>query len=312
MKKNERNHALIINCKCHFSHMIMSQYNMAISTHFHRKYCKNMSYPIIIKGRFKEKGSKFIIKRTDLKLYVFYEITELIITDYYAFIKYHIYKTIPETYEYHYIVDLRYINEDQFDFFSYFIFDQNIYLSEKDMHEEIKFRKNLYKNIEKSLRDFEILKIVNVYTNIASNIELIFDVLKNMKMIHKYSRLLGDSINYNGNILKKNSIIYLKDISGKFIDESIAKVHKFILNESKECIFELLFKNENSLSEFSKNKIKIIIYEYSGSCTIHILYFFCKIQKNKEKFQKNKNNELIKFKKIIENYNKRNNNQFSK
>lgn len=309
MKKNETHQTLIIHCRCNFSHMMMGTYNMVLSCHFKREYCP-LSYPIIIKGNLKEKGSKFIIKRYDLNLYLFYEITELIITDYFAYFKYHIYKTIPETSEYDYILEVRYINEDQCDFFLCFAYDNKFYLSEKEMLEEIQFRKRLYKNIERSLRNFEILKISTIYTTIDCSIELIFDVLKNMKMINKYAKLLSNEINYEGKTIKKDTIIHLIDLIGNVKYESIAKVNKCVIKKTKlakRVIIELLFNNDkNSLSYFSKTKIIIVIYEYDGFCTIYILYFFYNIQKKKEiflNFTKLKNNELFKFKRIIENYN---------
>jgi len=151
----------------------------------------------------KEKGSKFIIKRSDLNLCTFYEITDLIVTDYYALFKFHIYKTIPETFDYDYILEIRYINENQCEFFVCFVFEGKYFLSEKEFHKEIKFRKALYKNIGRSLRKFEILKIATIYTTIKCNIEILFDILKNLKVIHKYAHLLGDNINYDGRILKK-------------------------------------------------------------------------------------------------------------
>jgi len=82
MKSNEIYQSLIIHCKCNFLHMIFGTYHMALSCHFQREYCKNLSYPIILEGNMKEKGSKFIIKRSDLNLCTFYEITDLIVTDY--------------------------------------------------------------------------------------------------------------------------------------------------------------------------------------------------------------------------------------
>ena len=295
--------------------MIMGTYNMVLSCHFQREYCKNLTYPIIIKGNIKEKGSKFIIKRPDLNMYIFFEIIDIIMTDYYASFKYHVYKTIPETYEYDYILSIRYINEDQCDIFICFIFDQKIYLTEKDIYEEIKFRKNLYNNIERSLRKFEILKIATAYTTINSNIELIINILKNMKVINKYTHLLSDEIDYDGKILKKNSLINLIDKKNKKKTKATAKINKCSLNKSeilKEFIMELVFeKDKNIITYDSKSKIMIIIYEYNGCCSMYLLYFFANIQKNKENFinfSKSKNIELTKFKNIIEQYNEKNKN----
>ena len=311
MNKNAAVQALIIHCRCNFFHMVIGTYNMVLSCHFHREYCKNLSYPIIIKGNLREIGSKFIIKRPDLNFYIFYEITDVIITDYYAYFKFHVYKTIPETYEYDHILEVRYINEDQCDFFISFVYDHKIYLSEKEMFEEMKFRKNLYKNIERSLRNLEILKISTVFTTIKCNIELIVDILKNLKVIHKFSHFLADEINYDGQRIKKNVLINLFERVDNKIYKSVVKVHKCIMNKSeisKEYIIELFFEKNNSELYFSKNRIMIIIYEYMGCCSIYLLYFFNKLQINKEKiirFTNDKNRELIKFKNIVENYNKK-------
>jgi len=310
MKKNEISQALMVHCRCNFSNMIVGVYDMVLSCRFQREYDKNISYPIIINGKLKEKGSKFIIKRADLNLYIFYEVTDIIITDYYALFKYHVYKTIPETCEYDYFLEVNYINEDQCDFYFCFIFDKKLYFSEKEMQDEIKFRKNIFKNIEISLRKFEILKIANVYTTINCKIELIFDVLKNMKMINKYCHILANEVKYKGEILKVNNLIHLIEYIGKIKHESIAKVKKFNItkdNTTKECNIELTFQNDkNSLSYFSKTKIVIIIYEYNDFCSIYLFYFFYNTQKNKENYSnfiKSKQRELTKFKNIIENYN---------
>ena len=90
MKSNEISQSLIFHGQCNYLHMLFGTYNLALSCHFQREYCKNLSYPIILEGNMKEKGSKFIIKRPDLNLYVFLEIIDIIVTDYYALFKYHI------------------------------------------------------------------------------------------------------------------------------------------------------------------------------------------------------------------------------
>ena len=83
------------------------------------------------------------------------------------------------------------------------------------------------------------------------------------------------------------------------------------MNTIKECVIELLFqkekekdKNNKLLDPFSETKIIIRIYDYNGQCTMHILYFFFHAHDYMiiEKFTKKKNQELIKFKNMIENY----------
>jgi len=316
MKNNESFQTYIINNKFSLWSRETYSYNMAISCQIMRQYSKNISYPIIIKGNLQKKGSKFIIKREDLNLYLFYEIIEIIKTDYFIYIKYHIYKTIPESNEYDFFLAINYLNEDECISFIHFVFDHKIYLSEKEIHEEIKFRKNLYKQLERPLKNYECSKISTVFTTINCKIELIWDIIKNMKVIHKYSHLLCNKIDYKGDILKKDIIINLINIHGKSKIESTALVTKLKMTKSKiikECIIELLFQEDKNTLLSRINKIVINIYEYGEKCTIYILHFFYNIQIDYKKFylfKKKKEKELSKLKKIIENFNKNNNINF--
>ena len=309
MKKNEKSQALLMNCRCNYSHMIYGTYNLVLSCHFQKEYKLHLTYPIIIEDNLKKVGHKFILKRSDLGLDIFYELTELIITDYYGYFRYHVYKTIPESFEYDHIIEVRYVNEDECIIFTSFVYKNNIFFSEKEIQEEIYFRRNLYNNIVSSLRKFEILKISTASAVIKSKIELIWDIIRNIKLIHKYAHLLGDKINYKGEILKKDLIIQIIDFKGKSIYKFNAKVDKCLMrntNTTKNCVIEILFQKDKDITlSFSLKKINIYIYEYNGISTIHVLYFFNNIQKNSELFSnynKKKNEELTKFKYIIENY----------
>ena len=312
MKKNETSQSLLMHCRCNFSHMIYGTYNLVLSCLFQKENNLRTTFPIMIKGDFKEKGSKFIIKRPDLSLDIFYELKELIMTDYYAKFIYHIYKTIPESFEYDHIIEVRYINEDECIFFTSFVYENHIFLSEKEIQEEIYFRRNLYRNIVISLRKFEILKICIANIVIESEIELIWNVIRNMKMIHKYSHLLGDKVNYDGKIIKKDSeiqIINIKNKSKYILNAKIDRCFTRNTNTTKSCIIEFSFQdNDDDKSSSSLKKININIYEYKGKCSMYILFFFNNIQKNIERFlnySKIKNRELSKFKYIIENYNRK-------
>ena len=75
---------------------------------------------------------------------------ELIITDYYGLFKYHAYKTIPESFEYYHLIEVRYINEDECIFFTSFIYNNNIFLSEKEVQEKVLSRKRFY-SMEKKI-----------------------------------------------------------------------------------------------------------------------------------------------------------------
>ena len=314
MKKNETSQTLILNCKCSYSYFVEGCYNLILACHFYRDYkpYKNLSYPFIIEGDLKRKGTKFMIKRPDLGVIMFYEIVESTITDYYSRFKYHIYKTIPDTFEYTHQIDVYYLNEDECLILSSLIYNNKIYFSEKDIKDVILFKRNLYKTVELCIRNYMVLKISTVYTVINTNIELIWNIIRNMKIIHKYAHLLSHNINYKGKILKKDQIIQLINKKGKKEYNCIAKVNKCKMIKSdltKECIIEFLFQRENEKNKenivpFIETKIIIRIYEFKGKCSIYILYFFFNALDKIyiENFTEMKYKELRKFKRIVEYY----------
>ena len=316
MKRNEAAQSLVLHYGCSYNHFIRGNYNAALSCHLYREYkdYKNLSYPFILKGDLKQKGTQFMLRRPDLGVLMFYETVEVLITDYFSRFKYQIYKTIPETFKYAHIVEVRYINEDQCDIRSSLVYDNKIFLSEKEFQDVIRFKLNVFKSIELSLRKFIIPKLSLVYTVINSKIELIWNILKNLKMIHKYCLLLDDQINYNGNVLKKDDIIELTKIRGYNKIKSIAKVNKIKMNRmnlTKDCIIELLFqKVEKYKYPFANTKIIFRIYEFEGKCSMYIIYFFLNNQTSPDldNFTRKKNKELRIFKDIVENYNENNKN----
>ena len=311
MKRNETSQGLIMHCKCKFSHMVWVTYNPVLSCHFQKINKLRITYPIMIKGELNKIGDKFILRRPDLGLDLFYELSEKILTDYYALFKYHIYKTIPESFEYYHLIELRYINEDEFFLYTSFIYNNNIYLSEKEIKEVVNLSKNLYSNILTSLRDLVALQIVATFTLINSDIELIYDVIINMKLVHKYSHLIGDEIDYNGDIINKDYNIKITDFHHKSIIKSTASVERCLIRKLKtikSCIIEICFKDdEKKLLPFSLKKILMNIYEYDNKSSMYVLYIFNTIQERKDlkTFSERKKRELEVFKNIIENFKKK-------
>ena len=313
MKSNEKSQSLLLNYKCKYNHFVMAYNNAAYSVHFFRDFnlYKHLSYPIILNGDLKRKGTKFILRRPDLGILMFYEILESTVTDYYSRFKFLIYKTNPETFNYIHLVEVRYINEDQFDIRSSLIYDNKIFLSEKELQKTLRLKYMIYKQIEISLSNYYMKKLVIVYTVFNNKIELIWDILINMKLLHKYSFILADKINYKGNVLKKNDIIEL--IENNKNDGPIkcnAKVKKCKIssmdnNLTKEGIIELLFENlEINNLPIKKTKIYLRIYECEGKCTMYILYYFLNNQSFKflGNLTRMKIKELEKLKNIIEKY----------
>ena len=317
MKNNEAANTILLNCRCNYTHFVIANYNIILTCHLYREFkaYKNLSYPFIIEGNLKEKGNKFMIRRPDIGINIFYELLESTITDYYSRFIYKIYKTIPESFQYIHQIEVRYINEDECTLLSSLIYDNKIFLSEREIQEVVQFQKHLYKTISISMRKFTVLKLATAYTVINSNIELIWNIIRNMKMIHKYVHLFGDKINYKGEIIKKNMIIELINTKGKTNYVSIAKINKCKMTKNpstKECIIEFLLQKENEKKNkepFSETKIIFRIYELNGRCSLYILYFFANIQDYVvvEHFTKIKNKELIKFKNMVENYKENNN-----
>lgn len=316
MKKNEAAQSLLLHYQCNYNHFIRGNYDAALSCHLYREFkdYRKLSYPFIIKGDLKKKGTQFMLRRPDLGVLMFYEVMEALITDYYSRFKYNIYKTIPETFKYVHIVEIRYINEDQCDIRSSLVYDNKIFLSETEFQNAIRLQLNVFKSIELCLRKFTIPKLSLVSTVINCKIELIWNILKNLKMIHKYCILLDDKINYKGNVLQKDDIVELINIRGKNKIKSIAKVNKLKLSKmdlTKEGIIELLFqKVEQHKYQFAKTKIIFRIYEFEGKCSMYILFFFLNNQSSPdlENYTRKKNKELRIFKEIVENYNENNKN----
>lgn len=315
MKRDETAQTVSLNCRCNYTHFVIGFCNSILSCHFYRGHqiYKNLSYPFIIEGELKKKGLKFVLRRPDLNILLFYELKDIIVTDYYSIFRYNIYKTIPKSMEYIHQIEVRYINEDECHVISSFIYDNKIFFSEKEFQKVIRSLKETYRCIENSLREFTVLKISPSYTVINSDIELIWDIIRNMKMVHKYIHLLSDKIIYDGKIIKKDSIIQLINERGKKNFKSIAKINKCKITKNeltKESIIEILFQNNNESKDtnlFPEKKIIIRIYEFEHKCTLYILYFFYNTYDYSvlESFTKAKNKELKKLKYIIENYKKK-------
>ena len=300
--------------KCKYLHLVLACQNIVLSNHFYR-YLENIKYinfPHILNGNIKDVGTKFLISRPDLNMNIFHEIIEEVITDYYARFRYNIYKTIPESFQYIHQIEIRYLNEDECELRSSFIYDNLNFIPEKEIIAVIHFKKSIFNCIEYFLGAYSVQKISTTFSIINAKIELIRDIIRNMKMIHKYIHLLSEKISYTGELLKKNIIIELINTKKNKKIKWKAKVENCNMvatDLTKEYIIELLFQNDgNNKSPFTE--IKIIINEFKGKCTMYILYYFLKIQSyiDLQNFTNIKNRKLNKLKNIIENFNKSKNN----
>ena len=309
MKKNETIQSLYYLSKTIYNESILGGYPINFCYLFRNfKVYKDLSYPILLKGDLDRLKSKFIIRRPDLGVYMFYEFIESIITDYYAKFKFHIYKTIPKTFEFIHQLEYYYTNEDECLIYSTLIYHNEIIFTKNDLKKFYKFQTNVSKSIESCMMKSKLLKLSVAYTTININIELIWKIIRNMKMIHKYIDLLSDQVEYDGEILKKNKIIKLIKGKGKSHKVAIIKECKMAKYDSiKECVIELLFQKEkekNNKEPFLETKIVIRIYEYDGKNTMYLFHFFVNRYEYSEiqKFTKIRNKKLAKFKDIIEHF----------
>lgn len=312
MKKNETVQSLYYLSKTIYKESILGGFPINFCSLFRNfKIYKDLSYPILLKGDLDRVKSKFIIRRPDLGVYMFYEFIESTITDYYAKFKFNIYKTIPKTFEFIHQLEYYYVNEDECLIYSTLIYNNEIFFTQKDLKNFYNFQTNVYKSIEGCMMKSKLLKLSVAYTTININIELIWKIIRNMKMLHKYIDLLSDKVEYDGEILKKNKIIKL--IKGNSHKVAIVKECKMAKYDSiKECVIELLFQKEkgkNYIGPFSETKIVIRIYEYNGKNTMYLFHFFVNRYEYTEiqKFTKIRNKKLSKFKDIIEHFIENNN-----
>ena len=208
---------------------------------------------------------------------------------------------------------MRYENENEFTLFIVHSV-QDKYLTQDDILLSLKNRKEIYINIENSLRQFELLRMASVHQLINCKIELIWDIIRNMKILNKYNHLLAEQIEYSGKLLKKDKIIKLIDKNNKTSYELIGKVKNCTIKKSKiEKEFNIQIiasKDKNSFAFHFLKKIIIQVYEYEEKCSMHLLFFF-RDNNIIMKSLKNLINYVIKFKNIVENYskNKLNNNE---
>lgn len=304
MEINESAQALFTRCECDFVSMIEGTFYLVYFCYLLKeKTHKPFSYPQIIKGNLNEIGSKFIIKRYELNLKIFYEITDLVYTDYFALIRFHVYKTIPETFVHDLIVCICNSSEKECIIHTRFSYDRQIRIPDKEIQKEFKKRNTIFKMLSSLISQRELYKLVPIYVLINCNINLMWNILLNMKMVHKYVSLLADKIEYNNEIIEKDDIINLFFKKGNEFNHTYGKVSKCQISK-KEAIIEILFVKKKINSSPTQTKITIRVYECEKKCTLYVFYFFNQALDDKTivGINKKKEQELIKFKNMVEHF----------
>lgn len=306
MDSNKSSHAIFAKCKAEYSSMVISLFQSVYLCHFGLKNVnkdKQLNYPFLISGNFNFIGDKFIIQENDMNIKMFVEIKELLVTDYFSRINFHVYKTIPKTFEYEIIFDV-YCNSfnGECTLFSSFIYDKHIFISDEIKKKVLYERNNMIKSLEQSVSNNELSKLIIISELINCNIDLLWAFFLNMKIVHKYTKLIANKIEYEGNVIKKNKLMKLWKRGKKYNEAIVSKCCLILKDGEIEILINSTF-NVNDI--FNENRIFFKIYEYDNKCTIHLFFFFNNKYNDYQKhfYEIRKHKELRLIKKMVEHYN---------
>ena len=298
MKKNEASQALFLQVKQDYNTHSKFFYDpiwYCLSQQKRKKH--EISLPFIISGKMGSIGCKYMTSEhiNNCKVKIFYELIELIRTDYFIHVKVHVYKTIPETFDYDYVIDLFYCGANKTNIFSTFIYDNDIHITDSEIHYELLRRKNAFINNEHFIKNMDHLKFSKNIININVSLNILWDILLNMKTVNKYSKFFRNEIKYENNLINKG--LELELINKNLICKG--KVIECYKRKGRAVIEISVEAKNNSLSA-----IKIFVNEFDRQCNILLFYYFEKEQNyNKIQINEKKNeNELIKFKNIVEHF----------
>ena len=266
-----------------------------------------ISYPFIIDGRIGTVGFKFLLKLLDSNISIFYEIVEVISTDYFTRLKVHAYKTIPKTFDFFLVVDVLSSEANKSIIYSSFIYNDCILISDFVTHQEMLKREILFKNIETYMGNNEHMKFFYTGLNINVYLDLLWKILLNMKIIQKYAKIICKKIKYDSSILQKGEEVELIYTNNSF-NGIVLKCMKTEDNGIIKIIINGTNIIKKNVENFPLNSIKITLNEYENRTTILIFFLFSKIQSLNKLiyFRQYYQKELEKFKEISEHYNSNN------
>lgn len=295
--------SIITKCKAEYTSMVISLFKSEYSNHFRNKNLpkeNQINYPLLLSQNFNLIGDKFIIKEENKIIFV--EIKDLIITDYFSRINFNIYKTIPKSLNYELIFDIYYNSiDDTCTLFSSYIYEKNNDMILDDIKKKkINENKNMIFNIEKSINNNELSKLIIISELIFCNIDLLWAFFLNMKIVHKYTKLIANKVEYEGDVIGEDMVIKLGRGGRKFNEATVTKCGLRL----KEGEIEIVINPGFNL-RFNENRILIKMYEYDNKCTIQLFFFFNKKYNDLQKhfYEMKKHHELKLIKKMVEHYN---------
>ena len=278
--------------------------NLSYFTYFVRKLSKSyVKYPFFIKGNPNEDEGATFIQVFDNYIKVYNKIKSMVETDYFTRIVYKSYKTIPSSFEFEYVITILYTGIESCLLISNFRYSRKISLPISSIYYEKEKRIRIFLYIQKQILENELDKMHIDEILINAPIKLVYDILLNLKLVNKYIKFLGELIDYDGSIIKENTIIkiFLKE-NGKYIHYLNAKIDKLINNVNESLI--IIKKDSDKYKNNIIEKIILIIYGEENNSMFYIINLFNDNLPHNvlNNLSKKKKNMLCKFKKIIENY----------
>lgn len=280
------------------------------STHFLRFISPNLSkYPVFINELEQcDIGTEFSLFFEN-RINIIFRLVELVETDYWAHIEYLAYRTYPNTFPYSFVLNVHYISPSICIVFSSFTYPKNINLPIEDRRKEQERRITMFRNVERMVINKEYTKFNIEYILIKAKINLVWELILNMKSFNKLVKVLSDDIEYEGKELQKGKTVRLIYNIGK--RKLIQEVEVSKLNESEnECEIEFYLK-ENEKEKIPEQKISLLIYKGENEhCVLYMFNIFniSIDEKLQKEMSTKKKNMLNKIKKIVESYVNINNN----
>ena len=283
--------------------------NIIHFTHFLRFYDESLSkYPIFKCNNNSqwEIGSEFTLLFEE-RIQIYFRLKTLIETDYYAHVEYFAYKTEPESFQYSFIMNVHYISPNTCLLITNYRYPNSVHLPSINILNETKRRRKIYKNMEHKIIQGFYHRFNIEYVNIHSPMNLIWELLLNLKALHKVVHILGDKIDYKGKMLSKGTNIKIVSrvpyIKNKYVEQHAEVTSLKQMEMECEIVFHTVQHDFKNTHEYI---IKLFLYKGEGnnSCTVYMINLFdCDVDSkvNKELGIKKKH-LLTHLKTIIESY----------
>lgn len=237
------------------------------------------------------------------RITIYFRLIELVETDYWTHIEYLAYRTFPNTFSYSFVLNVHYVSASICVVFSSFTYPKNVNLPIEARRKEQDRRVKMFRNVERIVINKEYTKFNIAYVLIKAKMNIVWELMLNMKSFNKLVKVLSDDIEYEGRALEKGKTVMLVYNIGKRTLRQKVEVSK--LNESEsECEIEFYLK-ENEDEEIPEQRISLLLYKGENEhCVLYMFNIFNmsiddKLQKE---MSVKKKNMLNKIKKIIESY----------